>query len=715
MMENEISAELERLFEFSKNTDEFEFVCVLIGFNGMGDQRALTHLYESRSYVNDMVARYKVEQHIHSKTRIGLHIYCHIFEMDELYNMLGNLLRISSNQGFRYLADLYNRNDSILTPTDKLDQIRDISMHSHFEKLVDLIKEIYKNNLRNSFFHSAYSLLGEDYHIIKGKAVKINNQEYQTLNIVEYVFPLIDQAIDFIHFFFNLIDKYKLSYRSNILVEARMPNKQMVIILGDPKTGLVGFQTLDGSWIKLNTKNGDNYIEAMNINLSGLSLGNELRKELEDYVDKLKPVGKLFNSIRDKVIESNDPDLLRLLGVVYYNSANNMVHSATGKPNQQKEAIYRSALKNYDLSITANASFDRVYLNKGNTIIKLHQGSSTLTNKIRFEVLAMYNSAIERNPNSFEAWSNSAQIIQEIGNEEVNSEKQLAYFNEGIERFKKSIELHPHDASVYSNLAWLKRRLAYLDSDKIENFKEQIKYSEIALEKKPGRESILALATALDDLAQFEVKEEAIKLINRAIEILTGSIDDYGGNAETYYRLGNKYFSIGKLNGNISEFQNSAESFEKAIVLDAMHINALNNLSHCQLVLAVNENDALRKSELLKTAKQRILQVLSYDVDQVNAWRNLGYVDIELAKSLQGDERIEMINGAIENFNKVELSDINSCSFDLARAYSLLENKDQSLLYLKKWISEGNIWGSAGFIDDFDNVKDQENFKKLTE
>lgn len=713
-MENEIAAELNRLFELSKNVNEFEFVCMLIGFNGMGDQRALTHLYESRSYINDMVERYNVEQSLHSKTRMGLHIYCHIFEMDELYNILGNLVRISSNQGFRYLADLYNRNDSNPTPTDKLDRIREISLHSHFEKLVDLIKEIYKNNLRNSFFHSAYSLLGEDYHIIKGKGIKINNQEYQTLNIIGYILPLIDKTIDFIQLFFNLIDKHKLSYRTNTLVEARMPNRQMVIILGDPKTGLIGFQTLDGSWIKLNAKNGDNYVEAMNISLGSHSAENDLKKELEDYVDKLKPIGKVFNSIRDKVIESNDPDLLRLLAVVYYNSANNMVHSANGKPDRQQEAIYRSALENYDLSIKADQTFDRAYLNKGNTIIKLHQGKGTTTNAIRFDILYLFDKTIERNPNSYEAWSNSAQILQEIGNEEENSHQQLTYFNESIHRCKKSIALFPHDCSIYQSLAWLHRRLAYLNVNKIENFREEITYCEIALEKKPSLNGVLALATAFDDLAQFTNKEEAITLIIRAIEILTGSIDDYGANAETYYRLGNKYFSLGKLSGDMSEFQKSAESFQNAIELDAMHVSALNNLSHCQLVLSVNENDPLHRSELLNTSKKRILQVLSYDVEQINAWRNLAYVDIELAKSLQGDERIKMIEGGIDNFNKVELSDPNSCSFDLARAYSLLDNKDKSLLYLKKWISEGNIWGSAGFIDDFDNIKDQEHFKNLT-
>jgi hypothetical protein len=51
MSDQELIEELNRLFQTAKKIDEGEFVQVLIGFNGMGDQRALTHLHESREFI----------------------------------------------------------------------------------------------------------------------------------------------------------------------------------------------------------------------------------------------------------------------------------------------------------------------------------------------------------------------------------------------------------------------------------------------------------------------------------------------------------------------------------------------------------------------------------------------------------------------------------------------------------------------------------------
>src|SRR4051812_24240248 len=98
MGDQELIEELHRLFKTAQKFDEGEFIQVLIGFNGMGDQRALTHLHESREFIKDIKSLMQANQNKHSRTRLALLLYCHIFEMDELYNILGNLLRISMGQ-----------------------------------------------------------------------------------------------------------------------------------------------------------------------------------------------------------------------------------------------------------------------------------------------------------------------------------------------------------------------------------------------------------------------------------------------------------------------------------------------------------------------------------------------------------------------------------------------------------------------------------------
>ena len=92
MGKNNLCDELKRLFQTAQTIDEFEFINVLIGYNGMGDQRVLTHLYESRAFIDDIKSLIQNSSNKHTKTRLGLLLYCHIFEMNELYNILGNLL-----------------------------------------------------------------------------------------------------------------------------------------------------------------------------------------------------------------------------------------------------------------------------------------------------------------------------------------------------------------------------------------------------------------------------------------------------------------------------------------------------------------------------------------------------------------------------------------------------------------------------------------------
>ena len=715
-MSEHITNELRRLFEFTRKSDEFEFINVLIGFSGMGDQRALTHLYESREYIKDMVTRYQTETNISSRTRLGLHIYCHIFEMDELYNIIGNMLRISSNQKLRYIPNLYSRSEVLLTPTDKIDRINDIAPQSHFEYLIELIQELYRNNLRNSFLHSAYSLLNNDYHIVKGKGVKAGNHEYRTLKIKEYILPLVDNSIEFIESFFSIIDEHKLSYRANKVIEARMPETQPVMVLGDPNTGLIGFQTFVGSWVKFNSQHGsEHFLEAMNIRFgSSDSEYSDLEKELIPYSENLTPYGKTFDDIRDRAVQSGNPDLSRMLAIIYYNAANNKVNTADGKPERQFDAILHSSIQQYNLSIQTDPSFDRSYLNKASTIMKLNLAKGTVTAKIHQEVLDLYDIAIKMNAQSFESWSNSAQVLQEIGNEEQDPQRQLDYFNESVRRNLQAISLYPHATSTYTNLAWVKTRLAHLNIDQLQNFKDAVMYYEIATDKKRDLKNELALASALEDLANAVSAEEGIKLLNRSIEVLNGASEKYGENSDIYYRLGNKNSSIAKLQKDTTLYKNAVEYFEKSIELDSNNINAMNNLSHCQLLLYVNEEKEKDSTQILPVIKERLLEVLKIQPNDTSVSFNLVYVNIELAKCSQNEERQMLLNQAITNLIKLQEINDQTYSFDLARVYALLDDKSQSMHHLKLWISEGNTWGQQGFTDDFEVLSGDLDFQNIT-
>ncbi|MFD2696868.1 hypothetical protein ACFSQ0_02595 [Mesonia sediminis] len=237
--------ESERLFKEAKSKDEFEYVCALINFNGMGDPRALSHIHESRDLFFQMVELIEKSENKHEQIRLLLLLYCHIFEMDEFYNIIGNMLRITL--GERYGVMLYNSPTSTteLKPANKLDKLKSLAKKAGFELLIDTIKSLYSSPLRNSFFHSSYSLSGDDYFIVSGKELKINGMSKRMVSLRDYILPLTQSTVNIAGHFFNLLRSSRLEYKENKIVIGRLePNGVKIEILGHPERGLSGFQTV---------------------------------------------------------------------------------------------------------------------------------------------------------------------------------------------------------------------------------------------------------------------------------------------------------------------------------------------------------------------------------------------------------------------------------------------------------------------------------------
>lgn len=713
MEQDELFTELQRLFETTRKLDEFEFVNVLIGFNGMGDQRALTHLYESRSYIADMKTQLLAVENNHSKVRLGLHIYCHLFEMDELYNILGNFLRIAIGQNLRYLPDLYNKRDDFLTPTDKFFLLKQLAEQCRFIGFVQGLEDIYLNEIRNAFLHSAYSLIDDDFCIVRGNGIPIGNQEHHSVSIKNFLLPLIDKAIGFIDMLFDQIDESKMSYSKNKIVQARMPDAQPVIILGNSDTGLIGFQTFVGSWIKIRQGYGSDYfVESMNLTFNNLEENQDLNNRLEKYIEKLTPYGKDFDLVKDEVIASGNPSLLRNLAIAYYNWANNTAATAAGKPEQQQDAIYKSVLARYELALQADPNFGRVYHNKGTAILKQAQGKNDLTNELRHQILALFDKAISLDENMYEAWLNSARLLSEIGNEEEDQEKQLKLLDESIRRYRKAVELYPRDSDPYKNLGWIYRRLAHLPSGKPDDFLESIANYEKAEKFNPDQESSLALATVLAEYAEQKASE-AEEFLKRAIDILLITQAAYGFSSDISYRLGNKYLVLGKVQNNPETLQASIASFEKAVQLDAANIKAMNNWSNCEMTLSLFQENGASALKLLNTAKSRLEHIISLEPIHSSAWYNLGLIDIEFAKRNNGDEIKTFLASAVVNFQKAESLQQGMSIYEISRAYALMGDHIQAIKWLKEWLDNGNSWDSAIFPEDFDKIKNQSEFKQL--
>lgn len=468
MNESELTEELKRLFQTAKKNDESEFIQVLIGFNGMGDQRALTHLYESREFIKDIKSLMQANPNKHSRTRLALLLYCHIFEMDELYNIIGNLLRISIGLQQRYIPDLYNKhNQEPLTPTDKLLRLRKIAKQCRFEELVNGINTLYSNKIRNAFFHSAYSLIEDDFCIVKGEGIKIGNLLHKVLSIDSFLIPKINSSINFIESFFALIDESKLQYKENKIVQGRFPDPQPIMILGDPIKGLIGFQSFDGSWVKISNSYGkENFVEAMNLEFSFESKEiTELNKKLATYKEGQPPAGKVFDKLKQEIIQTKDKNLIRNLAIIYYNWANKASKAAEEKSGREKEAKLNKAIERYDLSLQTDFTFSRAYCNKGTTKLKLALFKNTLDNNARLEAIEEFKNALKYEPLMFEAHLNFGKLVFEIAFDEKDTEKKISFLKESIEHYNKAIDIYPKNSDVYQCLGRNYWELAHISKD----------------------------------------------------------------------------------------------------------------------------------------------------------------------------------------------------------------------------------------------------------
>ena len=237
--------EVERLFETAKKRDEFEYVCALINFNLMGNVRALSHIHESRDLFFQMVELIDKCDNKHGQIRLLLLLYCHIFEMDEFYNIIGNMMRICD--GERYGVMLYNSQTlkKELNPSNKFDKLESLSKKTGFTLLINTLRNLYSNHLRNSFFHSSYSLSDDNFYVISGKELEVNGVKERMVSLRDYILPLTQSTVNVAGHFFNLLRSSRLDYMENKIVTGRLEaNGVKIEIIGHPERGLSGFQTI---------------------------------------------------------------------------------------------------------------------------------------------------------------------------------------------------------------------------------------------------------------------------------------------------------------------------------------------------------------------------------------------------------------------------------------------------------------------------------------
>ncbi|CAM3009993.1 hypothetical protein [Flavobacterium frigoris] len=233
--------DLTSLFEEAKQKSEFDFVLILINYKGMGTKKLTTNLHEWF----EAIEFYKQLYTIHSdkeKTRVGTLIYSTFFENSDFYNIIGSLCKIKLGQkGSSYLFWKTKKYERLLGIGEKQDFLVELLDDAGKRNIIAFFNDNHHKEIRNTYFHSAYSLSDEDYKMHDSETISIGGVGRSWFNIDTFLNPKIDNVIIFFDTFKKLyLDSFD-SYIVDKEVTGFFPNESKITILGSDE-GLKGFR-----------------------------------------------------------------------------------------------------------------------------------------------------------------------------------------------------------------------------------------------------------------------------------------------------------------------------------------------------------------------------------------------------------------------------------------------------------------------------------------
>ena len=165
--------DLTTLFDEAKQKREFEFVLTLINYTGMGAKELSTNLHEWFDAIEFYKALY-FKFTSKEKTRIGTLLYSTFFENSDFYNILGSLCKIKLGyKGSSYLFWKTKKYERLLGIGEKQDFLVELLDDARKPNIISFFETTHFNEIRNSFFHSAYSLSEEEYILHDSEPIRI--------------------------------------------------------------------------------------------------------------------------------------------------------------------------------------------------------------------------------------------------------------------------------------------------------------------------------------------------------------------------------------------------------------------------------------------------------------------------------------------------------------------------------------------------------------
>jgi hypothetical protein len=240
-----IEAVLDALFHKAKSVDEFEYAMSLLRPRGM-ETLGWDPLIETDELVADMVSLMQAPLQPFTQVRLGLLTYCHLIEVDTIYNILANLLLTIAGQR-AHIDPLAWEDSPTLTPQKRNEispgsvahRVKELCARSRTlgeVELAAIISKMYNNKVRNAFFHADYVLFQDEFRTPGGTAAPIK---------LELLANQINKSILFYHAFRATYLAHRQSYTEPKTVKSRICGDETqrvdVTLLADEARGLYGF------------------------------------------------------------------------------------------------------------------------------------------------------------------------------------------------------------------------------------------------------------------------------------------------------------------------------------------------------------------------------------------------------------------------------------------------------------------------------------------
>lgn len=291
---------IKTLFNRAKEKDEFEFICTLINYRGLGSKYSNSNLYEWFDAIPFYEGLFNAANKLEEKARLGLLIYSTFFESSDLYNILGSLARITL--GFRSSPYLYFKKGNFerwYGTGEKISMIEEVLIDSGFSDIQKFFILNHHKSLRNAFFHSSYSFEDGFLLLQDVEPVYIDSVGSMMFSSEEFLLPRIASILLFFTTFKAEFINHFASYKANKMVKGRFPEMIDIEIFGSPE-GLKGF------------KAGNSYIQLRNSGFwEGMNVRFNFPSEIDRYVNE--EIQRLYK--KDSV-HTNDGALERLYEVI---------------------------------------------------------------------------------------------------------------------------------------------------------------------------------------------------------------------------------------------------------------------------------------------------------------------------------------------------------------------------------------------------------------